>query len=135
MGIQKNKNKKLISTINYSSEAEEQLFNTIISAVQDKKANQIISLDLRDIEEAVADFFIICDVQTGVQMSAVAENVEKMVREQLGEKPFQFEMGPTWTLVDYINIVVHIFQTDERKFYDLEGLWMDAPLEHHDLEH
>ncbi|MBX9448486.1 MAG: ribosome silencing factor [Taibaiella sp.] len=115
----------------YTSAEEEQLFQVIIDAIQDKKAENIISLDLRNVEEAVASFFIICDVQSGVQMAAVAEHIEKEVRERLKEKPYQFELGPTWTLVDYINIVVHIFQKEDRKFYDLESLWMDADLQEH----
>lgn len=102
------------------------LFLTIIDAIQAKKANNLIALDLRKIDEAVADFFIICDVQTGIQLAAIAENVEKEVREKTGERPYHMEAGPTWTLIDYINVVVHLFTQDERKFYDLEGLWADA---------
>jgi len=102
------------------------LFTTILKAVQDKKAENIVSLDLRAIDEAVADFFILCEAETHIQIKAIADNIEEEVRRQLNEKPYHHEAGEQWTLLDYVNIVVHIFQKDERKFYDLEGLWMDA---------
>ncbi len=102
------------------------LFKTIIKAIQDKKGENIVSLDLRKIDEAVADFFILCEAQSHIQINAIASNVEEEVRKTCDEKPYHIENGQLWTLVDYVNIVVHIFQRDERKFYDLEGLWMDA---------
>lgn len=119
------------TSIIHTDANEELLFQTLIDAIQDKKGENIISLDLRNVEEAVASFFIICDVQTGIQMATLSDHIEKKIRETLREKPYQFELGPTWSLVDYIDIVVHIFQKEDRKFYDLEGLWMDATL----LEH
>lgn len=112
---------------------ESEIFKTIIDAIQDKKGERIVSLDLREIEEAVADFFIICDAQSKIQVKAIADNVEKEVKEKLGEKPYHAESGEQWTLVDYVNIVVHVFQTEERSFYDIEGLWMDADKKEHNL--
>ncbi|TXH56651.1 MAG: ribosome silencing factor [Bacteroidia bacterium] len=111
--------------------ADQLLFDTILEALEDKKAEKIISIDLKEIEEAAADYFIICEVNSGIQMAAVANHVEKQVRELMAEKPYQFELSPSWTLVDYINIVVHIFLSEERKFYDLEGLWLDGILQEH----
>lgn len=102
------------------------LFKTIIKAIQDKKGENIVSLDLRKIDEAVADFFILCEAQSHIQVRAIASNVEEEVRLACDEKPYHTEIGQLWTLVDYVNIVVHVFQRDERKFYDLEGLWLDA---------
>lgn len=102
------------------------LFKTIIKAIQDKKGEQIVSLDLRKIDEAVADFFILCEAQSHTQVSAIAANIEDLVRKECEEKPYHVEAGQLWTLVDYVNVVVHVFQREERKFYDLEGLWMDA---------
>ncbi len=107
------------------------LFTTIVEAIQDKKGEEIISLDLREIDEAVADFFILCEVQTPIQMNAITLNVLDKVHKVCGEKPYHSEEGQAWTLIDYVNIVVHIFQRDERKFYDLEGLWLDAEKEEH----
>lgn len=108
------------------------IFKTIIKAIQDKKGERIVSLDLRNIEEAVADFFIVCDVQTHVQVRAIADFIESEVYKLCKEKPYHAEVGQQWTLVDYVNIVVHVFQTEERGFYDIEGLWMDAEKERHD---
>jgi len=107
------------------------LFKVILDAIRDKKGQNIVSLDMRKIDEAVADFFIICDAQSHIQIKAIADNVEEKVREGCNERPYHYEIGTTWTLVDYVNVVVHVFQTEERKFYDLEGLWMDAGREEH----
>lgn len=105
------------------------IFKTIIKAIQDKKGERIVSLDLSNIEEAVADFFIICDVQSHIQVKAIADFVEEEVHRKCKERPYHSEAGQQWTLVDFVNIVVHVFQTEERKFYDIESLWMDAPKE------
>ncbi len=110
---------------------DSKLFTTILKAIQDKKAENIISLDLRAIDEAVADFFMLCEAQTHIQIKAIADHIEEEVRKELNEKPYHCEAGEQWTLLDYVNIVVHIFQSDERKFYDLEGLWMDAEAMEH----
>lgn len=111
---------------------DSEIFKTIIKAIQDKKGERIVSLDLRNIEEAVADFFIVCDAQSHVQVGAIANFIEEEVYKVCKEKPYHSEAGQQWTLVDYVNIVVHIFQTEERKFYDIESLWMDADRESHD---
>lgn len=108
------------------------IFKTIIKAIHDKKGERVVSLDLRNIEEAVADFFIVCDAQTHIQVRAIADFVESEVYRLCKEKPYHSELSQQWTLVDYVNIVVHVFQTEERKFYDIESLWMDAEKEPHD---
>ncbi len=108
------------------------IFKTIIKAIQDKKGERVVSLDLRNIEEAVADFFIVCDAQTHIQVRAIADFVEAEVHRICKEKPYHSELSQQWTLVDYVNIVVHVFQTEERSFYDIESLWMDAEKERHD---
>lgn len=102
------------------------LFKTIIAAIKDKKGEAIVSLDLRKIDEAVADFFVLCEAQSSVQLKAIADHIEAQVKEECNERVFHVERGEEWTLVDYVNIVVHIFQRDHRKFYDLESLWADA---------
>lgn len=123
---------KIISSLKSRTKSEvrlnrnSRLFKTILKAIQDKKGENIVSLDLRKIDEAVADFFILCEAQSHIQVNAIASNVEEEVRKECEEKPYHVESGQLWTLVDYVNIVVHVFQRDERKFYDLEGLWMDA---------
>ncbi|RQO32654.1 ribosome silencing factor [Taibaiella sp. KBW10] len=110
---------------------DSEIFKTIISAIQDKKGERIISLDLSKIDEAVADFFIVCDAQSHIQVKAIASHIEEEVRNVLGEKPYHAEPGQQWTLVDYVNVVVHVFQTEERKFYDIESLWLDADKQEH----
>lgn len=109
------------------------LFKSILKAVKEKKATNIVSLDLKKIDEAVADFFVLCEAQSHIQLKAIADNVEKVVKEECGETPYNVERGDHWTLVDYVNVVVHIFQEDHRKFYNLESLWGDAGrVEHND---
>jgi len=107
------------------------LFKTIINAVKEKKAEEVISLDLKKIDEAVADYFVLCEAKSHVQVKAIADYVVEQVEKECGERPFHKEYGDTWTLVDYVNIVVHVFQHEQRMFYNLEALWEDAPRTEH----
>ncbi len=102
------------------------LFKTIIKAIEDKKGEKIITLDLRKIDEAVSDYFIICEAQSSTQINAIAANIEKEVNETCSERAYHSHYGQYWTLLDYVNIVVHVFDREQRKFYDIEGLWADA---------
>ncbi len=109
------------------------IFKTIIKAILDKKGENVISLDLRKIDEAVADFFIICEASSTTQIKAIADNVEMQVKEACGENPYKHEgfAALQWVLVDFVNIVVHIMQPETRKFYKIEEMWSDAtPQEH-----
>lgn len=107
---------------------ESEIFTTIIKAIQDKKGENIVSLDLRQIPEAVADFFIICEANSNTQVRAIADFVEEQVKLQTGETPYKHEgfTAQQWILVDYVNVVVHVFQPETRKFYSLEEMWSDA---------
>ena len=107
------------------------LFKTIINAIQEKKGDGIVSLDLKKIDEAVADYFILCEARSNIQIKAIAQNIEDAVETECDERPYHIEHGDTWTLVDYVNIVVHIFQHEQRMFYNLESLWEDAPRTEH----
>ena len=107
------------------------LFKTIINAIQEKKGEGVVSLDLKKIDEAVADFFILCEARSNIQIQAIAQNIVDQVEIECGERPYHVERGDTWTLVDYVNIVVHIFQHEQRMFYNLESLWEDAPRTEH----
>jgi ribosome-associated protein len=104
------------------------IIKTIIAAIQEKKGEHIVSLDLRKINEAVADFFIVCEASNQPQIRAIAENVEERVREKCGEGPYHHEglQKLHWVLIDYVNVVVHIMQPETRKFYRLEEMWSDA---------
>ncbi len=109
------------------------LFKTILKAVQEKKAENVVSLDLKKIDEAVADFFILCEAQSHTQIKAIVDNIDKLVKEECDESPYHTEKGEKWTLIDYVNVVVHVFERDHRKFYNLESLWGDAGrVEHKD---
>lgn len=114
--------KKSLTRLNRNSK----LFKTILNAIKDKKGNNIISLDLRKIDEAVADFFILCEAGSHTQVKAIKDNIEFEVQKECTEKPFHTESGDQWSLLDYVNVVIHIFQKDHRKFYNLESLWADA---------
>jgi ribosome-associated protein len=110
------------------------IFKTIIQAIEDKKGEQIISLDLRKIPEAVADFFIICQANNTTQVRAISDYIEHQVKEICGENPYKNEgkQGLQWVLIDYINIVVHVMHTEARNFYKLEDMWSDAVSQGHD---
>lgn len=104
------------------------LFKTIISAIRQKKGENIVSLDLRKIHEAVADFFIVCEASSNIQVKAIADAIETEVKKNTGELPYRHEgyQALQWVLIDYVNIVVHIFQPETRKFYKLEEMWNDG---------
>jgi ribosome-associated protein len=111
------------------------IFKTIISAIQDKKGESILSLDLRKIPEAVADFFIICQAGSTTQLKAIADSVESALKEKCDETPYKHEgrQAQQWILIDYVNVVVHVMLPEPRKFYQLEEMWSDAPaMEHND---
>ncbi len=111
------------------------IIKSIIQAIQDKKGEQIVSLDLRKIPEAVADFFIICEASNNNQLRAIADNIEKEVKEKCDDTPYKHEgrQAEQWILIDYVNVVVHIMLPEPRKFYNLEELWSDAPsMSHHE---
>jgi ribosome-associated protein len=109
------------------------IFKNIIHAIQEKKGENIISLDLRKIHEAVADFFIICEAQSHTQVKAIADFVEEEVRRTCDELPYKHEgrQACQWVLIDYVNIVVHVMQPENRQFYKLEELWSDGLSEEH----
>lgn len=109
------------------------LFKTIIHAIHDKKGEEVVSLDLKKIDEAVADYFVLCDAKSHVQIRAIADNIVEEVAKECDEKPYHTEIGDTWTLIDYVNVVVHIFQHEQRIFYNLENLWEDAPRTEHNI--
>ena len=109
------------------------VFKAIISAIHEKKGEDIISLDLRKIPEAVSDFFIICSAGSKIQVRAIADHVEEEVKKVCGEMPYKHEgqQAAQWVLIDYVNVVVHIMQSEPRSFYRLEEMWSDAPLLKH----
>ncbi len=109
------------------------IFKTIIQAIQEKKGENIVSLDLRKIPEAVADFFIVCEAGSSTQVKAIADHIEEFTKNNCGELPYKHEGKQTlqWVLIDYVNIVIHVMLPESRRFYKLEDMWSDAPLEEH----
>ncbi len=107
------------------------IIKAIIHAIQEKKGENIISLDLRKIPEAVADFFIICEASNTIQVKAIADFVEEHIKKTVKETPYHHEgfQNAQWILIDYVNVVVHVMQTETRKFYKLEEMWSDAASE------
>ena len=129
--VLKSRNKNSLTRLSRSSK----IFKSIIHAIHEKKGENVLSLDLRKIPEAVADFFIICQATNSTQLKAIADYIEFDVKEKTGEMAYKHEgrQGEQWILIDYVNIVVHIMMPDTRKFYQLEEMWSDAPgMEHPD---
>lgn len=107
------------------------ILKTIIQAIQEKKGEKIISLDLRKIHEAVSDFFIVCEAGSTTQVRAIADFVETEVKHKCGELPYKHEGKQVlqWVIIDYVNVVVHIMLPETRRFYQLEEMWSDAIME------
>ncbi len=110
------------------------ILKIIVKAIQEKKGESIVSLDLRKIPEAISDYFIVCEASSTTQVRAIADFVQEMVKKQTGELPYHHEGYHVmqWVLIDYINVVVHVMQPDTRKFYKLEEIWSDAVLQEYD---
>ncbi|MDO4225541.1 MAG: ribosome silencing factor [Bergeyella zoohelcum] len=106
------------------------LIDKIVEAIQDIKGEDIKIFDLSNIENSVAETFIICSANSNTQVNAIAGNVEKKVRNELKERPWHTEgtENALWILVDYVSVVVHIFQKHIRDYYEIEELWGDAKI-------
>jgi ribosome-associated protein len=107
------------------------LKNAVIRGIQEKKGQNIMVLNLKNVENSICDFFIICNADSGTQVEAIADSVHIEVKKATGENPSHAEgfTNLEWILLDYFNVVVHIFKTETREFYNLEKLWADAELE------
>ena len=113
-----------------SEKYNKQLVDVIIDGMQEVKGQNIVCVDLRELTNSITDYFVICHGDSNTQVDAIAKSVEKLTREQLNDKPLHIEgkQNSEWILIDYVNVVVHIFYKDTRKFYDIEGLWADAKI-------
>lgn len=114
----------------------EKLAHACVHGVQENKAKEIVLLDLRKIDGAVCDFFVVCHGDSTTHVDGIAKSVEREVRTNLKEKPWHREgmENSEWILLDYVNVVVHIFREDTRDFYKIEELWADAVVEHIESE-
>jgi ribosome-associated protein len=106
------------------------LIAVIIKGIDGVKGEDIQLLDLREIENTVCDYFIICSGNSNTQVNAISGAVQKTVSKELKDKPWHIEgqNNSEWILMDYVNVVVHIFQKQIREFYDIESLWGDAKI-------
>ncbi|CAA0161653.1 ribosome silencing factor [Tenacibaculum maritimum] len=106
------------------------LIAMIIKGIDDVKGEDIQLLDLREIENTVCDYFIVCSGNSNTQVNAISGSVQKTVSKELKDKPWHVEGegNAEWVLMDYVNVVVHIFQKQVREFYDIESLWGDAKI-------
>jgi ribosome-associated protein len=114
----------------------EELTRLIVQGMEDTKAKDIVILDLQDIEHSITNYFVICHGSSKPQLEAIAEScIENTVRN-LKAKPWHKEgfENAEWILLDYVDVVVHIFREDKRNFYQLEKLWADAVITHHDYK-
>lgn len=106
----------------------DELIAVIIKGIDNVKGDNIQLLDLREIENTVCDYFIICSGNSNTQVNAISGSVQKTVSKELKDKPWHVEgtANAEWVLMDYVNVVVHVFQKQVRDFYDIESLWGDA---------
>jgi len=102
-----------------------------VFGIQEKKGNDIVRLDLREINSSVADYFVVCHAESSTQVKAIANSVEDEIYKAFKQDPWRKEglINSDWIILDYIDVVVHIFKTDKREFYGLEELWGDAEMQ------
>ena len=106
------------------------LLTNIIKGIEEVKGNDIDILDLRAIDNSACDYFVICNGNSNTQVTAIVNSVQKTVSKEIKDKPWHVEGtdNAEWVLMDYIDIVVHVFQKHVREFYNIEGLWGDAKI-------
>ena len=105
-----------------------ELVDAVVEGIQEKKGKNIVVLDMTKIENSICKYFVICEGDSNIHVDAVADSVDEYVRKKLKEKPFHIEGqdNAEWILIDYVDVIVHVFQKSVREFYNLEGLWADA---------
>jgi ribosome-associated protein len=108
----------------------EKLFKAVVKGMQEKKAEEIVVMDLRKVKNAIADFFVICSGNSDKQLDAISESIDEEVFKSIKENPWHTEgkNNKEWMLLDYITVVAHVFKKDKREFYALEKLWGDAEI-------
>jgi ribosome-associated protein len=104
-----------------------------IHGIQEKKGNDIVRLDLRNIHSSVTDYFVICHADSSTQVKAIANSIEEEIYKALKQEPWRKEglEYAEWILLDYVDVVIHIFRTDKREFYGVEELWGDAEIKNY----
>ena len=111
-----------------TQKSADELISLIINGIEEVKGLNINLLDLREIDNTVCDYFVICNGTSNTHVNAIVSSIQKTVSKAIKDKPWHVEGADNaeWVLMDYINVVVHVFQKQVREFYDIEGLWGDA---------
>ncbi|NBS18994.1 MAG: ribosome silencing factor [Flavobacteriia bacterium] len=111
-----------------SKSGEDTLISTIIAGIENVKGLDVSLLDLRDLENTVCGYFIVCTGSSNTHVNAIVNSIQKTVSKELKEKPYHTEGSENaeWVLIDYVNVVVHVFQNHIRTYYNIEELWGDA---------
>ena len=118
-----------VSRTNKARNPQAELLNQwIIEGIRDKKGKNIVQLDLRNLDDAPADFFIICEGDSNVHVKSISDSIYKKVKDEMFTAPTHTEgaSNARWVLMDYFNTVVHVFHPETREFYEIENLWSDA---------
>ena len=111
-------------------EAKNALLQSIISGIEEVKGNEIVVMDLSRLPGAICDNFVLCHGNSNTQVEAIANKVREFTEKDLNERPWRTEGygNANWIILDYFNIVVHVFYKETRTFYDIEDLWADADI-------
>lgn len=113
---------------NKSTLKKQELLDIVIKGMQEKKAKNIVCLDMKGLKNAICNYFVICSADNYRQVQAIADSIEEHTLKYLSEKPWHTEgrSNANWILLDYIDVVAHVFYTESREFYGIENLWADA---------
>lgn len=122
------KEEQMLKSVEEKEVKAKKLVDTIVDGIQDVKGKNIVILDLTDLPQAVADYFVICSGESSTQVDGIYNSIVRKTRKELKEKPWHAEgmNNAEWILLDYVDVVVHIFYRETRDFYNLEDLWADA---------
>ncbi len=114
-----------------NSELSSKLADVVVLGMQEKKGNEIVKMDMRDVNSTISDYYVVCHADSNVQVNAIARSVEEEVYKAFGEDAWHKEGhgNGEWVLLDFVDVVVHIFKTEKRDHYRLEDLWGDAKTE------
>jgi ribosome-associated protein len=109
------------------TKSQSEFLSLIIDSITDIKGKNIVQLDMRHLPDAPANYFIICEGESSTQIKAIAGNVQRRAKEEAGQQAHsEGQIGARWVLVDFFDVIVHIFDKDTRRYYELEDLWSDA---------